>query len=289
MTHPALRAGGVAVVTGAASGIGRAAAVRFATLGMCVALADLDGPALDRANDEVAGAAPGGAVDVLAMPTDVARIEDVERLGAAVAERLGAVSLLLNNAAIDRGAAVWAGRERWQRLLDVNLFGVINGLQTFVPGMIQHGGPGAIVVTGSKQGITTPPGNAAYNVSKAALKVLTEQLAHELRQRPDNRLSAHLLIPGFTFTGLTSPGLTESTPKPADAWTPEQVVNVLVDGMARGDFYLFCQDHETTREMDQKRMRWSADDPILNRPALSRWHPDFADAFAEWMRAPTTD
>jgi hypothetical protein len=114
--------------------------------------------------------------------------------------------------------------------------------------------------------------------------VLTEQLAHELRETPACRLTAHLLIPGFTFTAMTSPGRTEATPKPAGAWTADQVIDVLVDGMGRGEFYLFCQDHETTRAMDQKRMRWAADDLIENRPALSRWHEDYKDAFAAFMK-----
>lgn len=281
MTHPALAAGRAAVVTGAASGIGRAAAERLARLGLKVAMADVDADRLEQARAQVAGLAAGGDADVLAVPADVSRIKDVQRLHARVMERFGDVGLLMNNAAIGKGAGTWQDREQWERLLGVNLFGVINGLQTFVPTMLELNRPGAVVVTGSKQGITTPPGNAAYNVSKAAVKVLTEQLAHELRETQGCSITAHLLIPGFTFTGMTRPGATE---KPAGAWTPDQVIDVLVDGLNKGEFYLFCQDNETSWEMDQKRMRWASDDVILRRPALSRWHKDHKDAFAAFMK-----
>src|SRR6185436_9180076 len=124
--------------------------------------------------------------------------------------------------------------DRWRRLLEVNLWGVVHGTQIFAPAMIAHGRPGLIVNTGSKQGITTPPGDAAYNVSKAAVKVATEQLAHELRNVPGCRVTAHLLIPGFTHTGMTSRGAA----KPDAAWAPEQVADFLLERLARGTFYV---------------------------------------------------
>ena len=116
-------------------------------------------------------------------------------------------------------------RENWERVLAVNLWGVIHGTQVFVPGMIARGRPGLVINTGSKQGITTPPGDPAYNVSKAGVKVFTEALQHELRNTPGCRITAHLLIPGFVFTGLTAGGRTE---KPAGAWTPEQTVDFML-------------------------------------------------------------
>jgi short-subunit dehydrogenase len=136
-----------------------------------------------------------------------------------------------------------------------------------------------IVNTGSKQGITTPPGNLSYNVSKSALKTYTEGLAHALRNEPGARISAHLLIPGFTFTGLT-----EGNEKPAGAWTPEQVVDFMLEALSRGDFYILCPDNETERRTDERRMAWSIGDIIENRPALSRWHPDYGNAFAEFLK-----
>ena len=138
-------------------------------------------------------------------------------------------------------------------------------------------------VTGSKQGITTPPGNAAYNVSKAALKAYAEALQYELRTTEGCRISAHLLIPGFTFTGITAARIKE---KPPAAWTPEQVVEFLLEALTRGDFYVLCPDNDVTRVTDEKRMAWAMGDVIENRPALSRWHPDWTAAFEAYMDRP---
>jgi NAD(P)-dependent dehydrogenase (short-subunit alcohol dehydrogenase family) len=277
-THPALQPGRTAVITGAASGIGLAAAKRAAALGMKVCLADLPGDALERAAAEVARVATGGAANVRAVPTDVSRLEDVQRLKDTAYREFGAVALLMNNAALGNGGGPWENYERWQRLLAVNLWGVINGVQTFAPAMIAQGTDAAIVNTGSKQGITTPPGDTAYNVTKAGVKVVTEAVAHELRGIKGCRVTAHLLVPGFTFTGMS--GRAE---KPPEAWTAEQVIDFLLTRMGEGDFYILCPDNAVTREMDNKRMQWAMEDIVKNRPALSRWHPDYKDAFAAFM------
>ena len=281
MPHPAIAPNRAAVITGAASGIGLAAAKRFASLGMKICLADLLGEALDRSAAEVSAHA-GRPEDVIAVATDVSRRESVEALKDRVHAAFGEVALLMNNAGTEGGGQIFGDPERWRAILDTNLWGVINGVQVFAPAMAEQGTPCAIVNTGSKQGITTPPGDTAYNVSKAGVRVVTEALAHELRNRPDNKVSAHLLIPGFVFTGFTrARGVTE---KPEGAWAPEQVIDFLLSALERGDFYVLCPDNETTREMDRKRIRWAAEDITENRPPLSRWHPDYKDAFAQYMK-----
>jgi short-subunit dehydrogenase len=157
---------------------------------------------------------------------------------------------------------------------------VIHGINAFVEPMTSQAIPALIINTGSKQGITTPPGDTAYNVSKAGVKVATEGLQHELRNRPGCLVSAHLLVPGFTFTGMTG-----RADKPAAAWTADQVVDEMLKGIAARQFYIICPDNDVTAEMDRKRMRWAADDVIERRPPLSRWHPDYVDAFDAHMAA----
>src|SRR5262249_10662064 len=146
--------------------------------------------------------------------------------------------------------------------------------------MIDQKAPGAIVNTGSKQGITCPPGDTAYNVSKAGVKVLTEALAHQLRNVEGCQVTAHLLVPGFTYTGITRP---RRDGKPAGAWTAGGVAALLMARMAGGDFYIICPDNDATWEMDRKRIEGAAQDITENRPPLSRWHPDYKEAFAKFM------
>jgi NAD(P)-dependent dehydrogenase (short-subunit alcohol dehydrogenase family) len=226
---------------------------------------------------EVASVAYQGAADVLMVPTDVSKLEEVQRLKDRVYETFGEVTVLMNNAGTSPGGGRWDHYERWQRVLNVNLWGVINGVQSFTQAMIDQHSPCAIVNTGSKQGITCPPGDTAYNISKAGIKVLTEGLAHALRNVDGCQVSAHLLVPGSTFTGMTRRG---RTTKPPGSWVPEQVVDTLVAGMAAGDFYIICPDNDVTRDIDNRRILWAAEDIIRNRPALSRWHPDYKDEFA---------
>jgi NAD(P)-dependent dehydrogenase (short-subunit alcohol dehydrogenase family) len=281
--HPALTPGRVAVITGGASGIGLAAAKRFAGMGMKVCIADLEGPALQEAAVAVGKLARGGSADVLAVATDVSQMDQVERLKDAAYMAFGEVAILMNNAGIEGGGGPWSNYSNWQRLLSVNLWGVINGVHAFAPAMLAQGTPAAIVNTGSKQGITTPPGDTAYNLSKAGIKVVTEGLAHELRNQEGAKVTAHLLIPGFVFTPMTARGRTE---KPADAWTPDQTVDFMLSALARGDFYILCPDNAVARDLDERRMEWAAGDIIENRPALSRWHPDYKAAFEAHLNKP---
>jgi len=275
----AVRPGRVAVVTGAASGIGLAAARRWAQLGMKVVMADRAAEALAAARSEVAAlAADRDAVH--AVVTDVSRFEDVSAL-AQRAATLGDVSVLMNNAGTSaRMGKAWENLETMHALVDVNLWGIIHGVAAFAPSMIERAEPAVIINTGSKQGLTLPPGNPAYNLSKAAVRAYTEMLAHDLRSVAGGAVRAHLLLPGFTHTGMTARG----ADKPEAAWTPDQLVDFMLEALARGDFYILCADNETPRALDERRIAWHAGDLIDNRPALSRWHPEYQNAFAAFVK-----
>ncbi|MEP2744437.1 MAG: SDR family NAD(P)-dependent oxidoreductase [Bauldia litoralis] len=279
--HPALQAGRAAVITGGASGIGLAAAKRFAGLGMKIAIADLDPSALDAAAAAIDEAAPGGGVQVITVPCDVSRMEEVQALRERAYDAFGDVAVLMNNAGTAPGGGPFDHYDRWQRVIGVNLWGVINGVHAFTPAMIGQGTDAMIVNTGSKQGITCPPGDTAYNVTKAGVKVLTEGLQHELRNTEGCRVSAHLLVPGWTHTAMTAGGATE---KPEGAWWPDQVIDLLLEASGKGDFYIICPDNDVTREVDAKRIVWAAGDIAENRVPLSRWHPDYKEAFADYLK-----
>lgn len=280
MNHPAIRKGAVAVITGAAVGIGYAIARRVASEGMNVVLFDRDATGLDEAVKKLLNEFP--AVKLLAIEGDVTSESDLHDLYESACE-FGEVSLLVNNVAITKGAGPWEGISKWRTLMEINFWSVLKLQQLFVETMFSQGGAAAIVNLGSKEGITTRPGNAAYSLSKAAIKVLTEQLAHELRERAGDRISAHLLIPGYTFTPMNFPGITRDSQKPDSPWTADQVADRMVEQMEAGNFYIFCEDNETSWELDQRRMQWAADDMIQNRPALSRWHKDYANKFADYI------
>ncbi len=273
--------GGTAVVTGGASGIGLAAAERMVARGMNVVIADRDEEMLDASLDELKQqSAEPSTVD--GMLVDVSNLEDIERLRDLASEKFGTINCLMNNAGTGfPTGAPWENLDSWKQLLEVNLWGIIHGCQAFIPLMLDAGEPAIVVNTGSKQGITKPPGNYAYNLSKAGVVAYTECLAHALRQIPDCQISAHLLVPGFTYSGMIARHMPE---KPDAAWTCEQTVDFMFESLDRGDFYILCPDNDVTREMDEKRIQWNADDIIKNRPALSRWHPGFEDDFAAFMK-----
>lgn len=162
----------------------------------------------------------------------------------------------------------------------MNVLGVVNGVQAFLPGMLASGRRSFIVNTGSKQGLTNPPGNPAYNTSKAAVNAYTQNLARDVRDRIGSTVTAHLLVPGWTTTGGAAPS--------PGAWLPEQVVEYMTDAIEKEQFYIICPDGETSSETDRKRLYWNALDIILRRPALSRWHKDYKQRFTEFMARPLT-
>ncbi|KAF8133890.1 NAD(P)-binding protein [Boletus edulis] len=263
--HPVIHAGRVAVITGAANGIGRAAAIELARVGLKIALADVSEDLIVQTGKEVAAIVGDG--NVLVIPTDVSKIGDVQHLRDKVYEAWGEVAVLLNNAAIGPDSKSWEKLDNWRNTFEVNLFGVVNVQQTFVPSMLHQENQAIVINTGSKQGITNPP--------------LTEGLAYELRERPACNVTAHLFVPGWTFTGMTA---RSGGAKPTGAWSAEETVLYMLEHVRLGEFYILCPDNETRREVDQLRIMWGAADMAEGRPALSRWHKDWKPLFEEYIR-----
>ncbi len=251
--HRTFEAGQSAVVTGAALGIGRALVRDLAARGMRVFAVDVNEAELAKTAAEADGAVTAVVADV----SDDTRMK-------ALADQTGPIRFLANNAVTRMGRGFDAPLDEWRQAVEVNLWGVIHGVRAFLPQMQA----GMIVNVGSKQGITNPPGHPIYNLCKAAIKSYTEGLVHELRGQGSD-VSAHLLVPGWTTTG-------HAEHKPG-AWTPQQVVDHMMAALAREDFYIICPDGEVTEKMDRERIRWGAGDITENRPALSRWHPDWAE------------
>jgi len=271
--------GGVAVITGAASGIGRAAAQRAASSGMKLALVDINDAKLQATAAELRQLA--GADNVVAIVVDVGGFQPMQDFARTVIDRFGSPTLLMNNAAafVAGGAGgILDPNENWRRVFEVNVLGVVNGVQAFLPAMLASPSRAFIVNTGSKQGLTNPPGNPAYNTSKAAVNAFTQNLARDVRDRAGSAVTAHLLVPGWTTTG-------DAAPNPG-AWLPGQVVDFMADAIERDQFAIICPDNETTTETDRKRIYWNALDLVLGRPALSRWHKDYKQKFADFMARP---
>ncbi|HVF33656.1 MAG TPA: SDR family NAD(P)-dependent oxidoreductase [Acidimicrobiales bacterium] len=194
--------GRVAVVTGAASGIGRALIDRFAAAGMRVVLADVEEEALDKAEAEVAGT----GAETLAVVTDVSSRASVDALAAAVDDRFGATHVLCNNAGVSGGmGALWETTDKdWAWVLGVNLMGVVHGIQAFVPGMVARGEPGHVVNTASVLGLATG-GGSIYGVSKHAVTRLTEGLWYDL-QAAGAPIGVSVLCPGMIATNIIGSG-----------------------------------------------------------------------------------
>jgi len=191
-------AGRVAVVTGAASGIGKALAERFAAEGMHLALADIEAEPLAAVTESLRAA--GSAVE--AMVLDVREGAALEALAAKCAERFGGVHVVCNNAGVASGGPTWeVTPEDWDWVLGVNLVGVINGVRAFVPGMIARGEPGHVVNTASVAGLTCPAFMAPYNVTKHGVVALSETLRADLTavQAP---IGVSVLCPGWVRTRI---------------------------------------------------------------------------------------
>jgi NAD(P)-dependent dehydrogenase (short-subunit alcohol dehydrogenase family) len=192
-------AGRTAVITGAASGLGRAMAERLAAEGMRLVLADIErGPLQD-----VAHSLGNAATEVVTQPVDVARVEDVERLAEVAFDRFGAVHVLCNNAGVVKRARSWnLTLDDWQWVLGVDLWGVIHAVRAFVPRMLGQAGDGHIVNTASMSGLLPIPNLAAYSVAKAAVVALSEALQLDLDAEGAS-IGVSVLCPGFIATRIT--------------------------------------------------------------------------------------
>ncbi|KAI1644258.1 NAD(P)-binding protein [Daldinia loculata] len=270
-----------AVITGGASGIGLALAQKCVGYGMRVLVADWDAETLGKVGETL-----GSAASTIRM--DVSKLEDWSGLKDRVTKEFGGqINLLALNAGVG-GKTAFEGEgadpAAFQRILNVNFFGVVNGTLTLLPLVKEKATASsdykaAIVITGSKQGITNPPGSPAYNASKAAVKSLAEQLSFDLRAQ--SNISTHLLVPGWTWTALA--GAAPGREKPDSPWTPAQVADYLEKKMGEGKFWVLCPDNDVDEETDRRRMLWTADDAVKGRPPLSRWRDEYKDEFAEWM------
>ncbi|KAL8947262.1 MAG: hypothetical protein Q9222_006439 [Ikaeria aurantiellina] len=271
--HPVFAPSKTALITGGASGVGLAVAKLCRSHKMNIALVDINPDALDAAEKELGEEAPL----IKTYCNDVSKLDQWQAIKEDVENTFGGVDFLMLNAGIGLKGG-WEDTEYFHKIMDTNLFGVINGISTFLPLVRKQSHPTAIVITGSKQGITNPPGNPAYNASKAAIKSIAEQLNYDLRS---SSTSVHLLVPGWTFTGLTGGGTVKE--KPEGAWAPEQVAEYLQQRMAENVFYIICPDNDVTVEKDRKRMMWSVGDIVNERPPLSRWRDEFKAEAEDWM------
>ena len=243
----------VAVVTGAASGIGRGIADRCQQEGMKIILADIEEEILKKTEEELKTA----GADTLAVLTDVSKAEDIESLAKKTLDAFGAVHLLFNNAGVCVNARTSITENTladWEWIMGVNLWGVIHCLRKFVPVMLQQGTVGHIVNTGSIAGLMSTPGMGIYHVTKHGIVTLSETLYHELKLK-ESKIGVSVLCPGFVRTQILESERNRPTDlrnpsnnKNADqdfeqviqeGMTPEQVTEKVFNAIKENKFYIF--------------------------------------------------
>jgi NAD(P)-dependent dehydrogenase (short-subunit alcohol dehydrogenase family) len=249
-----------AVITGGAGGIGMAMARAFAARGARLVIADLDEPALLRALSEL----QEGGAEVLAVPTDVTRLESVQALAAAARARFGAVHIVCNNAGVATfGEMHRASHRDWVFTMNVNFWGVVHGVETFVPVLLEHAQGGHIVNTASMAGLVGMRWLGIYCASKFAVVGLTESLHRELVPLG---VGVSVLCPMIVDTGINENSArmrpaelrnAEELPvPPASAMAggviaADEVARRVVRGIERGDLYILT--HPEQREFLRRR------------------------------------
>ncbi len=213
----------VAVVTGGASGIGRACAERFAAAGMRIVLADVEEPALERTAREMTQA----GARVLAVRTDVSQAAEVEVLARRALEQFGGVHVVFNNAGVYVAGASWEhSLADWEWVLGVNLWGVIHGVRTFVPILLEQKDEGHVINTASMAGLTSNPFMSVYNVSKHGVVTLSESLHHELALL-GSQVKVSVLCPGFIRTRIADAARNRPSDLRADPPSPSASTDVV--------------------------------------------------------------
>ncbi len=274
--------GKVAVVTGAASGIGRALSDAFAGLGMRVVLADIEAGPLEATAQELRAA----GADVFAVTADVSRFQDVERIGEAAMDVFGGLHVACNNAGVAGGGLAWeVDLETWNWVLGVNLMGVVHGLHAFTPRIIASGG-GHIVNTASMAGLTSTPGMSPYNASKHAVVTISESMALELAMtHPEVGIS--ILCPGWVRTRINEsernrPGWTPPAEETeagalnqmrqmvdnliAEGLQPAVVANLVVEAIREQRFYVLTHPEWQGMVRDRVDRMLSGENPGLVLP-----------------------
>ncbi|KAL4808299.1 hypothetical protein BDV18DRAFT_134642 [Aspergillus unguis] len=279
-----------ALITGAASGIGFAFAKLCRSRGMHLALLDIDAVNLSKAKEVLASASTDKSLKTEAYTIDVGDKSQWDRVAEQVQSTFSTLDLVFLNAARNtklKDSSPWVGNtDYWRQIFDTNVFGPVNGISALLPLLKKESSPKSIIITGSKQGITNPPGSVpAYNSTKGAIKILTEHLAHDLRSDAATKhISAHLLVPGWTWTGLMGnigPTDESQVQKMSGSWAPSQVAQELEKGLQRGSFYIICPDDDVDKPLDNARMKWAYEDILEDRPALSRWEEGWKGKAAE--------
>jgi NAD(P)-dependent dehydrogenase (short-subunit alcohol dehydrogenase family) len=289
------RPGALALISGGASGVGFAFAQHCRRQGMHVALLDINRASLTAASSALQ--AIDAKLVTLTYEIDVSDLDAWAAVRADVEGKFQTIAFLMLNAGMAiRTSSPWKDAQYFHKTLATNYFGIVHGLTTFLPLVTTAStaaGPAAIVLTGSKQGITNPPGNPAYNASKSAVKTTAEQLAHDLRTAGSSiyapHVSAHLLVPGWTFTGLSGnagpvPDEEALKSKPRGAWLASQVAEYGVAKIEAGQFYIICPDTDVDEALDNARMTWAIGDITEGRSALSRWDDKVKDEAAAWIK-----